>query len=1489
MTIFLSHPSEDNTLVEALQEALESHSVSVWADLQQITAGEVLTPSIRQAITKAEHCVVLLSPHACNSAWVHKEIQLAQEVQRSRSDGYKVIPVLCAGVTTDALPALLGEEVRAVTLGNGPNAIAEALPDLLAALGRRQQDAPRRVAPRASVPLAELTLHLTAPDIVEQDGTRRATALAELTYRPPDGGPAVRSEQYRVTAPLGPLEADDLAWYLERYAMWPSAPFQQRAREVEEALPRWGQVLYALLHAHASTRPVLDAWQARRDANDRSQRRFSVLVDDPLLDGSSTTEPRQARAAATQWLSLPWELLHDGQGYLFQGARGVRVRRQLPGSTAQPPLLTQPPLRVLLVSPRPEDARAAYLDHRASARPVVEALNALGELATYTLLAPPTFGALQDELQRAYDAGTPYHVVHFDGHGVYDRAHGLGALCFEEPADTGKTENRRSMLVPADALASVLRDHRVPLVFLEACQTAHAEETPTASVAARLLQQGVASVVAMSHSVLVETARRFVTHFYRELLSGARIGQAMLAGQRALQQDTYRGKMLTEELRLQDWFVPVLFQEEADPPLLTQAQVTHVQEELVQQQRVALGKLPDPPAHHFVGRSRELLAIERLLCEPVSAPAGQESRARYVVVRGEGGEGKTALAVDLARWLVTSRRFDRAAFVSLEEHGDARAVLFALGTQLVPDYVAQGGTEYDTGVLLVERVLRREAVLLVFDNLESVLPPPTDDALATRTDLVFEPEVLDNFLALARRLNAIGRTRLVFTSREALPEPFERFHTALDRLERSDAITLVGRVLAEQSGQDPLRSPADEDEEAIADLVDAVGCHARSLVLLAREVGRASVRQATRRLHDLMAALQHRYPNDRQRSLLASVALSLRHLPADLRQKLGPLGAFQGGGTGWAIAQVLGLDYQQDEEMTLGRQLEAVGLGTLLPVGSGFTYLRCNPALAPALWGELSEAQRRTARAAWAEAMRALVDFLYEQKFKDAALVARLTLLELPNLVTALAWLHEAVQASEATPTAGDPGPSEAAPTGVDVVDMATRLEGLLQYLGRLRVLSHVARVRAEAAQRLGWSHARCIAEHAAVERLQDTGCLAEAVSTAQMLLAHAEAAGPEAYPEAAYDLAMTHALLGRALQRSGDAEAGLTALADAHTHFTRLADAGSADAAYMASVCLTISGDCMRVLGRLDAAVAAYEEAIRLAEQQGDPRRVAIAKGQLGTVRLLQGDYPAALAAHIAARDTFVQLGEPGTVAVAWHQIGLVHKGARQYAAAEHAYQESLRLDVQMGNTAGQASTLAQLGTLYATMDRLEDAVRFSLQAADLYATLHDPAHEGAARHNAAVCLITLHRYDAARRELQRAIACAEPFGHAAEPWKTFAVLHDLERAVGNPSAAAAARQRACGAYLAYRRAGGVSQSPLARLYTLVAQALTTHDTAEAAATLAALAQRPDLPAYIPPVLRALQVILTGTRDPALADDPNLHYADAAELRLLLESPGAA
>src|SRR5207302_5667382 len=145
----------------------------------------------------------------------------------------------------------------------------------------------------------------------------------------------------------------------------------------------------------------------------------------------------------------------------------------------------------LLVTARPEDEACGYIDHRASALPLVEAMEELGGLVRVHVLSPPTLAALSDELTRT--ANQPYHVIHFDGHGVYDRAVGLGGLCFENPQDIAKLDQRRHVIVTTEELGPLLRDHRIPLVFLEACQTAKAEKA-SESVASALLKFGVASL-----------------------------------------------------------------------------------------------------------------------------------------------------------------------------------------------------------------------------------------------------------------------------------------------------------------------------------------------------------------------------------------------------------------------------------------------------------------------------------------------------------------------------------------------------------------------------------------------------------------------------------------------------------------------------------------------------------------------------------------------------------------------------------------------------------------------------------------------------------------------------------------------------------------------------------------------------------------------------------------------------------------------------------
>jgi len=615
-----------------------------------------------------------------------------------------------------------------------------------------------------------------------------------------------------------------------------------------------------------------------------------------------------------------------------------------------------------------------------------------------------------------------------------------------------------------------------------------------------------------------------------------------------------------------------------------------------------------------------------------------------------------------------------------------------------------------------------------------------------------------------------------------------------------------------------------------------------------------------------MTQLQERYPDDRERSLFASVELSLRRLPAGTRERIRPLGVFQGGGSLTAIAAMLG-GLDREAVVGLARQLEEVGLAELIEPG----YVRFDPALGPALVRELSETERDTARALWVGVMVALAATLHQLVNKNPRVAHGLVALEVPNLSMALEYLSRSATAEA-------------------VVDFATNIEPLLSKLGREKALARVAAIRTAAGEKLGgWSHARCLAESAAVARLIDGGQYGKAVAAARALLELAEAAGEDAYPEAAYDLAMCQMYEGQALSFSGAADQALEWFEEARRRFGCLAETGGEEAAGMASVALTERANCLQDLGRLDEAAASHEEAIRLAEELGDPRGVAVCKGQLGTVRMDQRRYSEALAAYEEARKIFEKLGEPGSIAVAWHQIGMVHSSAGDYETAERAFQESLRIKVQQGKAQGEALTLLELGNLYSRMGRREDAVRFSRQAADMFANIPDLKSEASARNNAADDLVQLERYDEARREVEGAIECKKGFGHPAEPWKTFHTLCKLERATGRANEAAEARRRAIQAYLAYRRDGGENLSGGARNFAVVKQAIASGQTEAASSGLSAMLGRAGFPAQKRPLIPALQAILAGSRDPNLAEDPELDYNDAVEILLLLESLGGS
>jgi len=202
----------------------------------------------------------------------------------------------------------------------------------------------------------------------------------------------------------------------------------------------------------------LQAWEAAPTAQER---RFTISVNKDVFEAAPERQ-KEADEAATVLLSLPWELIHDKRGFLFQGANAVRVRRLSPATKSHEAVATKPPLKVLLVSPRPEDESARYIDQSRQRSPLVEALSKLGDLAEFKLLIPPTFAALEQELKN-----DRYHVVHFDGHGVYDRKHGLGELCFENSEGLGIDRAAAQPSRSRDQIAAWSATIGFPLFFLD--------------------------------------------------------------------------------------------------------------------------------------------------------------------------------------------------------------------------------------------------------------------------------------------------------------------------------------------------------------------------------------------------------------------------------------------------------------------------------------------------------------------------------------------------------------------------------------------------------------------------------------------------------------------------------------------------------------------------------------------------------------------------------------------------------------------------------------------------------------------------------------------------------------------------------------------------------------------------------------------------------------------------------------------------------------
>lgn len=479
-------------------------------------------------------------------------------------------------------------------------------------------------------------------------------------------------------------EQEDLRWYLEDYLQRAEAVEAVTVQQVEALMKTRGEELYTkVLAANGDTQAL---WFSIR--NDLAHLRVEIA------------------AGVAEAASIPWELMRDPK---MDSPISLRVKSFVRVQSS--PNISFVPVtpanggrvRLLYIACRPSGAKDVEL--RAVANRLLQDLGENRARFDIKALRPPTFEQLQKELTDSKEAGRPYHIVHFDGHGIYadlskstlaDWAAALssialgaektgkhGYLLFEHPSED------KMRPVDGQTLGQLLHDNGVPIFVLNACQSAmheaaaapktadgvHDEIRAIGSLAQAVIDQGIPAVLGMRYSVYVVTAAQYIGQLYGALAKGRGFGQAATEGRKHLQRNPDRWVGL-QPRPLQDWFVPVAY-EAAPVELFPAGQPAALgeQPELdpVQRDRALLRYVPE---EGFIGRDETLLALDRAF-----------DSHHVVLLHAYAGQGKSSTAVEFARWYALTGGLGEQPLVflaSFESHTDINDLLNQIGQFFAP-------------------------------------------------------------------------------------------------------------------------------------------------------------------------------------------------------------------------------------------------------------------------------------------------------------------------------------------------------------------------------------------------------------------------------------------------------------------------------------------------------------------------------------------------------------------------------------------------------------------------------------------------------------------------------------------------------------------------------------------------------------------------------------------------------------------------------------
>ena len=1112
--------------------------------------------------------------------------------------------------------------------------------------------------------------------------------------------------------PLDSDERREFRWYLEDYLQFPYGAEENHADQVEGEMRKWGESLFAQVFAPGTggNNPVIFYQEAVREGLEKCE--LCISSDDPAF------------------LNVPWELLRDptpGGGYLAPSLGGFYRQRTAQRIGAPIAVHQNGPFRVLLVICRPYGAKDVPLS--TVAQPILEAIRPLRPAIELDVLRPPTFDALAKRLtdKRGY-----YHLVHFDGHGVFARMPaGTVIPQYRAMANKGhlvfENEVGKEHVVSSDDLAQALATSRVPLYVLNACQSAEeGKEAAFSSVASSLVAVGAKGVVAMSYSVYASSAALFMGRFYEKLITGAPLSEAVAAGRQALHAKPQRPSVVGP-LELQDWMVPTLYQQEQGyvpiPGHAPPASKPDDEEGPVRRQRAE--EVCPEGKFGFLGRDYDLVDIERLL---------RDDQFPCVLLTGVGGVGKTDLARGFARWYAETGGCPGGVFaVDFREKADFGQVVGSIVGHGTDFSRLSEQQQWDS----LTSYLRSNPCLLVWDNFESVAGYPTGAVpLASAAERT----------KLARFLQALrgGKSRVIITTRN----PDESW---LGIAPAAKQISGLPRRAAGQMAERILSSVGRRAQEFRADpsydrLLTLLRGHPKSL-----EVVIPLLRGKTP--GEVIEGLQHRVDTLSESIEDASLGLAFSQLSSAARRHLPFLGLF----SSFVQANMLGIISSQFDELAatyaklMGSTLDTPGWERILGEAARAGLLKSAGGQIYELHPTVPAMLRRQLLSEIGEQGLSQLDGLFLAFYaawsaayfdgvrKADADAMRAVSTEEANLRRALRLGEQSRKWDEVQAIAQTLG--EYYETQQDTAQWRAIRNNLLDRIGR------------EATKGAGEQPASLwmyLQGKAAIEAMASND-LDAAEGMYLEVLKHLQGATAS---DAEEMMAVAYHQLGIVAEERNQFDAAEGWYKKALEIKERLGLERDAASGYHQL------GRVAEERNRFDAAEEWYRKALEIKERLGLERDAATDYHQLGTVAQERNQLDAAEGWYKKALEIFERLGLERDAASEYHQLGMVAQERTQFDAAEGWYKKALEIEERLGLERDAATDYHQLGMVAEERSQFEAAEGWYKKALEIKERLGLERNAASDYHQLGNIALERNQFDAAEGWYKKALEIKERLG---------------------------------------------------------------------------------------------------------------------------------